>query len=570
MADAVLLGIVCIGLFGLRAIWVNQAAGPFVFRDEFIYKAASESIFQGNGYFVDQKLVTVFPPLYSILITPAFWAGAAFYTWILFVNAALSASALVPVWLFAKQWLPRWQSWLCVLLLAVNPAQWVSTRIIESDNLFLPLFLWGCYLLCLDSRRGVWRHLLLGIVLGLGGLTQHPTLAVWPFALLLWWRQPWLLGTALASPEFKQQRRQAIGLAVIGLALSYTPWLWYVLAHGSSVQTAIGLTLLDDQRLTLNTTNLLTRTGLWFMYSIVALVLVNGVLLHGLTAQIALLRRRFAYRRDTYLATLIIGGILTFFGVGLLYSVLGNLAQNIVTEHYYGYFAPLLPVVALRVFSRLRKFHPNQRASLAIDSAMAAGIPIVIAWQLVRNSAPDYFQIHEATSSYALARPIGSLWQLDLVFLVLVALVVSIAALYRWPKQIALIVTLGAAAIYAAMILRIGTVLPEVQSAANHGHTLATEIQYALNDGDPPRPVAIYLDGKYWPSAAPFGLIYPIRFWDVPADAFTLQLATRDQIANVPSGFWLTGTHLSDSPLTSYQVARAMLYLYRLPLQAGR
>lgn len=551
----------------LKLWWVSQATAPFIFNDEYVYKAASQAIFQGQGYFIDRQLVTVYPPLYSIVIAPAFLAGPAFYQWILRINVGLSTLTLIPIWLFAKRWLPRRERWLCILIAAADPFQWVSVRTVLSVNLFLPLILWACYLLSLDSRRGIWRHIALGVVLGLAGLTQHIAPALWPFALLLWWRQPWLLGIVQQTAEFKRQRTQAILLVSVGLVLSYGPWLRYALANEASLPAAFGLSLLDNHRLVLDWTNLLTRIAVWLTLTLAAIILVNGVFLQGLAAQIALLRRR-AYRRDRYSLALFVGGTVVFGAVGLLYSFPGNLAQNIVTEQYYIYLVPLLPVIAFRAFSQYRKFHPNQRASLAIDSAMVAGLLVFVAGQLVRHSPADYFQIHETTYSYALARPIASLWGIDLVFIVLALLVIHIVVIYRWPQQAALVMCLGVMALYGAMDFRIISVLPTLQSGGNHSQALADALLTAEAEQPTPTPIPVYLDAKLnWPPGTEAGFVKPIRFWNVPLDSFTIQIATRADVSAIANnGLWLTKEPLSDQPFKVYSVARTQFYIYRLPL----
>ncbi len=133
--DAVRLLAAYLILVVVKCVWVARAEGPVVFGDENPYKTLAQSLALGHGYTIGGAFFYGYPPLYPLVLTPAF-LFQDWYGWLLRINVLVSSAVVFPIWWIARQFLPRRESWMAVLLGSITPFHWITTRIVMSENLF--------------------------------------------------------------------------------------------------------------------------------------------------------------------------------------------------------------------------------------------------------------------------------------------------------------------------------------------------------------------------------------------------------------------------------------------------
>jgi hypothetical protein len=126
--------------------------------------------------------------LYPLLIAPAFAldSRSEAHQAALAINAIVSSSALLPLYWIARRMLPPSVSAGLVALLAILPPVFVYALALSSENLFLPLFWWGTFLLLrLAERDRSTDAAAAGLVIGLLPLVKLTGFAIFAAAAVL-------------------------------------------------------------------------------------------------------------------------------------------------------------------------------------------------------------------------------------------------------------------------------------------------------------------------------------------------------------------------------------------------
>ncbi len=138
---------------------------------------------------------------------------------------------------------------LAALVLLVSPIQVVIPRVILSENVFYPLFLWALLLAFTrlspqGSRVRVLENLLFGILLGLLVLTRFIALALIPALLLAWWLKP--EGKEKPPMLFSWEKAVQLAWALLPLALIMGGWLMLGASEGLPVKEVLGFSITSD------------------------------------------------------------------------------------------------------------------------------------------------------------------------------------------------------------------------------------------------------------------------------------------------------------------------------------
>ena len=227
-------------LVGLKCYWVFNSTGPRIFGDEALYKEFAQRIANRAPYGDDAH----FPPLYPLLLSLAFLSKAHWYEWMLFINALLSSSIILPIYVISKSMLRGRLIWVPIILTALLPFHPVYSSLLMSENAFLLLFLSAVHLSLIREERDWLSAALVGAVAAMAYMTKYLFLPAIPFLVGLWWLRPVLTGE-LEGVRLRH-KLQLPGLAVvtIGFLAVYAPWLLYAHYSGLSVlREAMGLDL---------------------------------------------------------------------------------------------------------------------------------------------------------------------------------------------------------------------------------------------------------------------------------------------------------------------------------------
>jgi hypothetical protein len=235
------LSIIFFLLVFLKSCWIYfYSTGPLVFFDEFLYKEYAQQIFNRQPYGSIASL-PLYPPLYPMLLSPAFFSKGHWYEWMLFINTLLSSSIIFPVYLISKRLLPEKVFFLPVIMAALLPFQAVYHSMLMSENLFLSIFLFTLYFSLIRERRDWFSGFLAGFFCALAYMTKYLFLPCIPLFIGLWWLIP-LIRQDLKGKSFRE-KLQLPKLAVVigGFLFIYTPWLLYAHYSGISAVEAMGL-----------------------------------------------------------------------------------------------------------------------------------------------------------------------------------------------------------------------------------------------------------------------------------------------------------------------------------------
>lgn len=202
---------------GLKLVLAGFVPGPWLFSDSTLYARQASALFR-QGLAALQGPAQDYTILYPLLVAPAFALpdrGQA-HQLALVVNALVSTSALFPLYWIARRMLPRGVSFVLTGFVAFLPATFVSSLALSSENLFVPLFWWGTFLLLrLAERDRAADAVAAGLVIGV-----LPAVKLTGFAVLA------AAGVLLAGMALFHRigaRRAAIGL--VALLLPQLVWV---------------------------------------------------------------------------------------------------------------------------------------------------------------------------------------------------------------------------------------------------------------------------------------------------------------------------------------------------------
>jgi hypothetical protein len=215
-----------------------KTLGPFFFTDELIYKIDAVNIFRQETF-----TTTHYPPLYPLLLSPAFFSKDHWYDWMFYINAFLSSLVLIPVWIISLRFLSRSASFFTILLAGLTSFQIHYPRLIISENLHVPLFSFSVLLLLSTGEGSKKRKLIIntlfGVAMALGYLTKYLYLGAVPVLVFLWWIKPLFYDNPEKGRDTVSSRLPDFFAVVAGFSVTYFPWLMYV--HYSSIPLAQGL-----------------------------------------------------------------------------------------------------------------------------------------------------------------------------------------------------------------------------------------------------------------------------------------------------------------------------------------
>jgi hypothetical protein len=217
----------------MTALVINSNAhGLTHFNDEIIYWRSIKALYDGMFTIKDFHH---YPPLYYLLLLPAFYLAPSFQTYALLklINVLWVTSVIFPAYLILRKFLDRRSSLIGAALLLVYPIQVVMPRLLLSENVFYPLFLWAMLFAFTDvfrEKNGLFDDVALGILLGLLTLTRFITIAIIPAFVLIWWIKP---RQAEGGAFFSKQK--FLRLVLIGIITLLLEGVWIIAGLRESV-----------------------------------------------------------------------------------------------------------------------------------------------------------------------------------------------------------------------------------------------------------------------------------------------------------------------------------------------
>jgi hypothetical protein len=347
------------------------AYGPIHFNDENLYWDMAQQMVRGGLAIVDAK----YPPAYPAALLPAFWwfSPRGTYAVAKLLNLLYLSSGVIPFFLLVDRLAGRVSAWAASVVLLLTPVHLMMPRVILSENLFYPLFLWAALLAVTElapTRRG-WRRaqdVALGVVLGMMFLTRFIALPLIPAFLIVWW----LKVRSQASPRWvSREMIQRAALVLLPLAGLIGGWA----AAGASQEVPPAQLLGFSIASTPNPDQLtLSRLALWVVFYACYVALIAapflGVLLPSLPRwrDLALTpeQRRWLSAGVLIGAALLVACVRHSWRAGDNYP-----APSKIGGRYLLYFVPLLLATVVVAIQRL----PSRALSLSrwLGVVLAAG-----------------------------------------------------------------------------------------------------------------------------------------------------------------------------------------------------
>ncbi|MDP2966020.1 MAG: hypothetical protein Q8N39_08315 [Pelolinea sp.] len=233
--------------FLLCFINVRSTFGPIHFDDELIYWKIATRLFKGD---FDISKDNHYPPLYPLSLIPAFYFFGPNNTYkaAKVINAIFIASAIFPSFLILRKFLEEKISLGIAIISILNPISIVISRVVISENLYYPLFLWAVFFSFnsyqADNKKNpIFQNIILGVILGLMLLTRYISLTIVPAFILIWW----ITRIDFRMLDIKKILRNlpSFFYVLIPIIFIFSFWLIRGLSQNVPVKELLGLTLTD-------------------------------------------------------------------------------------------------------------------------------------------------------------------------------------------------------------------------------------------------------------------------------------------------------------------------------------
>lgn len=371
--------------FGVAVIFfvlAPTAYGPVHHGDETEYWEIAYALFSGNFTISEFHYPPIFYPL-SIL--PAFIMAYPdnAYLFAKLLNAIYISSVIFPSYFILRKFADRGLSLLAAAIILVFPINIVIPRLLLSENVYYPLFMWAA---CLSfralsqpgSKLRFLENIIFGVTLGLMALTRNIALGLIPVFLLVWWIRP-DEGEKLPLLISWSKTKQAI---VVGLALIFTLGIWVLWGafEGVTISQLLGM----DLRAASSDPLQMTKTNLfrWAVFYIAHSVQTAGPFLGILPMAVFLVRWRSLQEDLTrwFIAAGLITAAILVICIHHSWQVDADFEQ--LMGRYLLYEGPLFFIAAIAAMKKLK--FPNLHASdwgYWTYSLIAAGV-LVLAYAI--------------------------------------------------------------------------------------------------------------------------------------------------------------------------------------------
>jgi len=133
-----------------------------------------------------------YPPLYPMLLAPAFWFFGDSLKSLIALNVVYSSLTVVPIFALARMVLPRRHALAATLVTCLLPWNYVMPRTLLSENIYTALLLSAGLFALWAPRRARWAwDGGFGLLLGLLYLARYISLPLIPVLLIVWWMREW-------------------------------------------------------------------------------------------------------------------------------------------------------------------------------------------------------------------------------------------------------------------------------------------------------------------------------------------------------------------------------------------
>jgi hypothetical protein len=235
--------------------------------DERIYLINAKTIFEG----ANQVLIAQYPPVYSMLISPAFTFPNQYYQVVLILNALYSSSIVFIVYAIARRYLSVSDSLVASVASGLLPYHFFTTRQVFSENIYLPLLLITVFF-ATQSKSKLVHLLAFGTALAGLHLTRYISFVIVPVLIVGWM----LNQVGHSSPAIIKKN---LLILLLTYCILYGIWLAYGAMNQIPLRAMLGFHITQNS-------NPEQLTGLRLMYWSVRVLAVSILILAPILPQI--------------------------------------------------------------------------------------------------------------------------------------------------------------------------------------------------------------------------------------------------------------------------------------------
>jgi hypothetical protein len=430
-------------LVAVKMIFVLPSAyGPVIRGDEMRYFEMANYLYFGD-FFIEN--INHSPFLYPLMLSIAFAFGEHTYDVIKLLNVIYSSSIVFPLFLIARKYFPKKESFLIAAAACFLPYHLLFPRVIMSENLYFPILLWVILFILhqpqsprLSQAWSVWT----GIVIGLLYMTRYITLAVIPFLLVAWW----FIYPDNEHSVIRPSRRKS-GMALLlstGILCGYSPWLFSGLAANVPLKQLLGFGITANttaSQLTLN--NLLIWLVVYLCYFI---LMAAPVLPFFFTFPISKFRE---WKKETQNWFILVAALLVGFLIACvrhswraLYN--GEIPTRIMGR-YILYFTPLFIIAAFLALKESQSYRKTTFKKHLLFTLIFPFLLEVLAHSLLFG---NLFHLHDGDLINILGSVDAAYFQyMGSYFFVLLLFIYGIICYLTWQKNTLDLISINLAAI---------------------------------------------------------------------------------------------------------------------------
>lgn len=565
------LSVIFVALMILKGYWLFHASGPHIFKDEIFYKENVQAFLNMRPFNHH------YPPLYSLLLTPAFFLRNHWYESMIFINMLLSSAVIFPVYGIARCLVPRRLRFAPVIMTALLSFQAVYPPLIMSENAFVVIFLSAVYFSVIREERSWRAGNLAGIFLALAYMTRYLAL---PAIVFFFFLRPLVPlcgketreGTYLKRTQLKDMLGVAMGYTVI-----FAPWLLYSHGRGAPVMDILGLSkyvrmvrnavigLPSDKGPTLS--SLALWLTVYASYAILAIAPFLSILLCYLKVRWSE-KREIPAKENVFMFTV---GILSvgYFALAVQHSLGARYnypRPQYIIGRYLMHLTPLYTIVAVvaiyRVGAATGRISNRLVAMICLGTAAAVFFSQKILFRQAIWRLPSWFASLNFNAPDAFIYKYSLLLYAVLLTIFMTGLCIAVSRRHNGAESRYLELSLIALLIVfqGSAFLCIFRTLPSGRDMRLLPRLIAPILVRDIRRGA--TQIDLFCD---MPRMKPSWMMYSLQFWDVSPDKLHVSVPG-NRPASIPRSekhYVLSADRYSNAvPLLSYKVHNVKYYLY--------
>lgn len=162
-------------VFGIKLLLSYFIPSISAFSDEYYYAKMARSFFFDQDFSIHGIEAMVYPPLYSIVLSISYIFNdmQIVYFFMKFINAFISTTIIIPVYLLGKEFMTAKKSMLLALLVAVIPSTFSFTPYLMAENLLYPVSITAIYFIYMAFTHYRTKYFILaGMFIAFAFLTK--------------------------------------------------------------------------------------------------------------------------------------------------------------------------------------------------------------------------------------------------------------------------------------------------------------------------------------------------------------------------------------------------------------